>query len=228
MIAAALFDRARSRIASLGFDPDTQTAIALFLGTTKSLNAALLAPAEWMPANTAAYPFMHGQYFRECELGVLLARVTQWSANPLVYYQAAVLAEPLGREWLQIQLPPGPLYDGETAYRALAFGHALLARVRFAPVLPANADASDPFVIALKRIEQENGRMLQAQIRLLKDSRVELPLAERERLVGQEQEIVDGVYARFLEWLADARTAALPQAPAPFWMPGADFWRGAS
>jgi hypothetical protein len=227
MIPAALFDRARSRIARVGFDSDTQTGIALFLGATKSLNAALLAPAEWMPANTTAYPFMHGQYFRECEFGMLLARVTQWSTNPFVYSQAAALAGPLGREWLHIQLPPGPLYDGVAAYRALAFGHALLARVRFAPVLPANADASDPFVIALRRIEQENGRMLQAQIRLLKDSPVDLPVAERERIVEQEQAVVDGAFTGFLEWLAEGATASASLPLPPFWMPGPDFWKGA-
>jgi hypothetical protein len=211
MIPAALFDRARSRIAGVGFDPDTQTGIALFLGAT---------------ANTTAYPFMHGQYFRECELGMLLARVTQWSASPLVYYQAAVLADPLGREWLQIQLPPGPLHDREAAYRALAFGHALLARVRFAPVLPANADASDPFVIALKRIEQENGRMLQTQIRLLKDSPVELPVAERERIVEQEQAVVDAAFTRFLEWLADGATASASSPLPAFWLRSFEFWKG--
>ena len=128
---------------------------------------------------------------------------------------------------MQIQLPPGPLHDGTGAYRALAFGHALLARVRFAAVIPADADASDPFLLALKRIEQENGRMLQAQIRLLKDSRAELPLAERERIVEQEQAVVDAAFANLLEWLAGARAVGLGLPLPPFWMPGPGFGSGA-
>ena len=55
MISAALYDRAREAIAASGFDSDTQTRIALFVGTVKSLNAALLAAAELLPATSPAY-----------------------------------------------------------------------------------------------------------------------------------------------------------------------------
>ena len=84
---------------------------------------------------------------------------------------------------------------------ALAFGHALLARVRLAPVMPAAVDELDPFVVALRRIEQENGRMIQAQIRLLKDGASPLPVEERTRLIEDEQSVVDGAFGRFLESL---------------------------
>ena len=202
MIDAALYDRARDAIAAAGFDSGTQTRVALFLGAVKSLNAALLAAAEWLPANSAVYPFMHGQFFRESEFATLLARVTRWSANPLIYWKATALATPLWTEWWRIQGPVGQLLDPRAAYRALAFGHALFARVRLAPVIPSEVDERDPFVIALKRIEQENGRMIQAQIRLLKEMPVAIAQAERERIVDEEQEIVDAVFARFLGWLA--------------------------
>jgi hypothetical protein len=202
VIDVAAFDRARARIAASGFDADTQTRIALLLGTTTNLNAALLAPGEWMPARTSVFPFMHGQYFRECEFSFLLARVTHWSANPSIYLRSAVLTEPLWREWLRIQMPPGPLWDGQARYRALAFGHALLARVRLAPVIPADCDSLSPFVVALRRIEQENGRMIQTQIRLLKETPLDLPTSEREAMLEEAQAVVDDVFARFLEWLA--------------------------
>ena len=202
MIDAARYDRARDAIAVSGFDSDTQTRIALFVGTAKALNAALLAAAGMLPLKSAAYPFMHGQYFRESEFASLLMRVTRWSANPFVYWQASALTAPLWNEWWRVQGAIGAALDPRAAYRGLAFGHALFARLRLAPVLPMSVDERDPFVVALRRIEQENGRMIQAQIRLLKDMPIDLPLAEREGLVEEEQTIVDAVFARFLAWLA--------------------------
>ena len=201
LISAALYDRAREAIAASGFDSDTQTRIALFVGTVKSLNAALLAAAELLPATSPAYPFMHGQYFRESEFATLLLRVTRWSINPQIYWQSTALVNPLWSEWWSIQGPFGTLLDPRATYRGLAFGHALLARLRLAPVMPKAADPGDPFVIALQRIEQENGRMIQAQIRLLKEMPVDIALAERERIVEAEQQVVDAVFARFLGWL---------------------------
>ena len=202
MTTPALYDRARGAIAASGFDSDTQTRIALFVGTVKSLNAALLAAAEFLPTTGTAYPFMHGQYFRESEFATLLWRVTRWSANPLIYWQSAGLAAPLWNEWWRIQGPIGTLLNAHAAYRGLAFGHALFARLRLAPVMPAAVDELDPFVVGLRRIEQENGRMIQAQIRLLKEMPIEIPRAEREQMVDEEQQIVDAVFARFLAWLA--------------------------
>ena len=75
-------------------------------------------------------------------------------------------------------------------------------------MIPDDADPLDPFVGALQRIEQENGRMLQTQIRLLKSLGTEIPIEQREALVGKDQELVDGVFGQFLEWLA--ATCAAP------------------
>jgi hypothetical protein len=47
--------------------------------------------------------------------------------------------------------------------------HAVHASIRPAALLPVEASANDPFVMALRRIEFENGRLLQAQILFLKD-----------------------------------------------------------
>jgi hypothetical protein len=46
--------------------------------------------------------------------------------------------------------------------------HAVHASIRPAALLPAVVNANDPFVMALRRIEFESGRLLQAQIMLLK------------------------------------------------------------
>ena len=46
--------------------------------------------------------------------------------------------------------------------------HAVHAGIRPAALLPVEANADDPFVMALRRIEFESGRLLQAQILFLK------------------------------------------------------------
>jgi hypothetical protein len=46
--------------------------------------------------------------------------------------------------------------------------HAIHAGIRPAALLPVNVKADDPFVMALRRIEFESGRLLQGQILFLK------------------------------------------------------------
>ena len=202
ILTTAHYDKARATIAGRGFDADMQTRISLFLGAAKSVNAAILGAVEMQPRITIAYPFVHGQYFREVEFAVLLARVTRWSSNWAIYAEGTRLTTSLWRQWWQIQWPAGPTLNPRSAYSALALGHALLARVRTAPLIPDNANETDPFVAALRRIEQESGRMIQAQIRLLKDADSPLPLDERERIIEAKQLEVDEAFRRFLAWLA--------------------------
>jgi len=196
------YDRARAVIAARGLGADMQTRIALFLGAAKSVNAAILGAMELQPQVTVAFPFVHGQYFREVEFVALLARVTRWSAHWPIYVQASRLTAQLWTQWWQIHLPPGSAPGGRAAYSALALGHALLARVRTAPLIPEGTDEMDPFIAALRRIEQESGRMIQAQIRLLKDGASDLPLDQREEIIKDRQEVVDEAFRGFLDWLA--------------------------
>ena len=49
-----------------------------------------------------------------------------------------------------------------------ALGHAIHAGIRPAALLPEGVAAMDPFVLAMRRIEFESGRLLQAQILFLK------------------------------------------------------------
>ena len=202
ILTPAHYDKARAVVAARGFDAEVQTRISLFLGAAKSVNAAILGAVELQPQITIAYPFVHGQYFREVEFAALLARVTRWSQNWATYVHGGRLTAQLWTQWWQIQLPLGPALDARAAYSALALGHALLARVRTAPLIPDNANELEPFVAALRRIEQESGRMIQAQIRLLKDGASPLPLDERERIIEEKQEAVDEAFGGFLGWLA--------------------------
>ena len=210
------YDNARAAIAARGFGADIQTRISLFLVAAKSVNAAMLGAVELQPKITIAYPSVHGQYCREAEFAALLARVTRWSSNWATYAEGARLTAPLWTQWWQIQWPAGPALDPRAAYSALALGHALLARVRTAPLIPERADELDPFVAALRRIEQDSGRMIQAQIRLLKDGASPVPLDERAKILEDKQQAVDDAFRGFLEWLArDVSTPRPDAATAP-------------
>ena len=61
--------------------------------------------------------------------------------------------------------------------------------------------------------------MIQAQIRLLKDGNAPAGVAGREKLVEDEQRIVDEAFTRFLQWLPgdrdvaeSARASGIPRA----------------
>jgi hypothetical protein len=233
-IPLALYDRARAAMAKSQFDATAQTKIALFVGTAMSINAAIMSGFEAQPDAGVAYPFVHGQYFRELEFASLLARVTHWVPNPLVYAQAATLTAPLWLAWCRVCMDALPVANARAVYGALALGHALLARVRLAPVIHEDADPLDPFVVAIRRVEQEGGRMIQAQIRLLKNGNGPLDTREREDIIENTQGSIDAAFTRFLEWLAgdEVNAFALPQplpkimeniAWAPFLAAGADF-----
>jgi hypothetical protein len=70
------------------------------------------------------------------------------------------------------RLAPEPIEEISDSSLAGSIHLATLAHavhgIRPAPLLPVNAKSDDPFVIALRRIEFESGRLLQAQILFLK------------------------------------------------------------
>jgi hypothetical protein len=198
----AAFDRIRARVAAEGFTPETQTRIALFLCATKAVNLPFLALAAAGPAETLAWQALTSQLFRETEALTLLLRVTQWSLDPMVYAESLQMTAPLYAESARSGFSGWPPPAEGVGLDALALGHALLASVRLAPVTPAGEAALTPFAVALMRIEQENGRLLQTQIRLLKDGYGAIPMAERESAIAAKAAMVDKAFARFLESLA--------------------------
>lgn len=202
MIDPKHYDQARDRIALAGFTPEIQTKIALLLTTTKNGNLIFHSGVQWMRNLNVVQQFILSQYSRELEAVTLLSRTTQWSRDPGLAMEGSRILAPLVMAWGQIMMPPGPMLNPQAAYRGISLGHAQLARIRLAPVIPENADPLDPFVVALQRIEQENGRMLQTQIRLLKSMGADVPIDEREAQVEADQKLVDGVFNDFLQWLA--------------------------
>lgn len=199
------FDRARELIQKQGFSSQIETKIALFLCAAKNVNAMYLGACELQPSfETVAHQFLHAQLFSEMELSSLLARSTQWSKNPWVYARGTQIALPLWRQWwhnqsfLRRRGDKKPLFDG------VAFGHALLAGIRITPVIPAKANELDPFVAALRRVDHENARMIQTQIRLLKGADFDLSVDDRERIILENQAVVNGAFGEFMSWLCDS------------------------
>ncbi|MBA2963784.1 MULTISPECIES: hypothetical protein [Ramlibacter] len=202
MIAPELYDRARDRVAESGFTAPVQTRIALVLTAAKNGNLAFHLLMQWVPGMGLAQQFLISQAAREMEAITLLARTTQWLGTPAALVQAGRITAPLAMAWSRVMQAPGPLFSPDAAYRGLSLGHAQFARIRLAPIVPEAADPAAPFVMALARIEQENARMLQTQIRLLKVIGDNLPLAEREERIEADQALVDGVMTEFLGWMA--------------------------
>jgi hypothetical protein len=196
----AAYDAARSVIQKTGFTPAVQTKISLFWGAAKNANAAFLWTVQLYPLAPLAQQWIHSQYFHELEASLLLARVTRWAAEPKLYTELMGIVAPfVGLGTVQTFLLP--LATPGAIYRGLALGHALLSQVRLTPVIPANADEIDPYVAALRRIEQDDARMLQTQIALVRVSCPELPPEEKETVIEEEQERVRGAFLEFLQWL---------------------------
>ena len=194
------YDTARSAIQKSGFTPVVQTKISLFWGAVKNANATFLLTAQFFPLAPLAQQWINSQYFHEIEASLLLTRVTRWAGEPRLFTELMGITSPLlGLGTMQPFLRP--LVSPSVIYRGLALGHALLSQVRLTPVIPINTDESDPYVAALRLIEQGDARMLQTQIALLRISSPELSTDEKETMIEEEQERVRGAFLQFLKWL---------------------------
>lgn len=144
--------------------PHQQTRVATFL---ISAHGALARQSAFtLPARlqSAWQTELNAQVFRETEIVSLLLRATSWAPDPGLGYMAVAWES----AWF-----PAPIYEISDWPLALAAGlatlaHAVHAGIRPAALLPVEANPNDPFVMALRRIEFESGRLLQAQILSLK------------------------------------------------------------
>ncbi|TFV36294.1 hypothetical protein E4K66_23570 [Bradyrhizobium frederickii] len=141
-----------------------QTRVAAFLISAHGALARQFAFTLPMKLDTAWQTELNAQLYREAEIVSLLMRATAWVPDLALGYMVA--------SWETAWLP-API-DG-VADRSLAgaihlatLAHAIHAGIRPAALLPVNAKADDPFVMALRRIEFESGRLLQGQILFLK------------------------------------------------------------
>jgi hypothetical protein len=202
------YDSARSAIAKTGFTAAVQSKISLFLIAVKNVNAMFLGGFELQPFVGVAHQFLHMQYFHEVEAVVLLTKVTRWTTDPNVYAEAFRITTPI----VQSSQPPGGMPPANPAdpyhfCRGLALGHAILSQVRLSPIIPADFDETNQFVVALRRLEQDGARMIQTQINLLRAVSSSMPDGDVDALIEEKQEVVQTAFSELLHWLAQPRTA---------------------
>jgi hypothetical protein len=144
--------------------PRQQTRVAAFLISAHGALARQFAFALPAKLDAAWQTELNAQLYRESEIVSLLLRATSWMPD----FALACMAASWEAAWL-----PKPIAGIEDQSLALAAdlatrAHAIHASIRPAALLPVEAGAHDPFVMALRRIEFESSRLLQAQILLLK------------------------------------------------------------
>jgi hypothetical protein len=144
--------------------PRQQTRVAAFLISAHGALARQFAFALPIRLETAWQTELNAQVYRETEIISLLLRATLWQPDLTLGYMAA--------SWETAWFPT-PIEGIPDRALALAAGlatlaHAVHASIRPASLLPVEANANDPFVTALRRIEFENSRLLQAQSLFLK------------------------------------------------------------
>jgi hypothetical protein len=91
-------------------------------------------------------------------------RATSWVPDP----ELLLLVPSWEAAWLPKAAPGIADVMMASTIDGAALGHAQHAAIRPAALLPDASSPEDPFVMALRRIEFESGRTMQAQILLLK------------------------------------------------------------
>lgn len=209
----AVFALAAQHFTSQDPTPDEQTFISLFLQSIKAANVAALskivmAPLDWVP-----FRFMHEQYFKEMEMISLLTKSTSWTMNPQVYADATTFnlnfMQKTGiLEFMMPAAPVEPVIVERAFYEYLALSHAFMSRIRFIPLFPPNKPLNTPFLNTLSEIEVNNGRLIQTQIRLLKEIPTSLNMKEREEIITRYSDIVSEEFTHLLRILCEPEKTA--------------------
>ena len=144
--------------------PRQQTRVAAFLVSCHGAMARQLAIALALQTNAAWQTELNTQLYRESEFVSLLVRATSWTPDPELMF----LLPSWEAAWLP--RPPDGIPDRVQALTIdiAALGHALHGAIRPAALLPDSTPLQDPFALALRRIELESNRLIQAQILFLK------------------------------------------------------------
>ena len=144
--------------------PHQQTRVAAFLISAHGALARQFAFALPPKLQSAWQTELNAQFYRESEIVSLLSRATAWVPDLALGYMAA------GWETAWFPRPIAGISDRPLGVAAnlATLAHAVHAGIRPAALLPVEANAHDPFVMALRRIEFESSRLLQAQILFLK------------------------------------------------------------
>lgn len=146
--------------------PRQQTRVGAFLVSAHGALARQFAFALPVKFEAAWQTELNAQFYRETEIVSLLMRATSWVPDLGLGYMA------LSWETTWLPAPIAGIADPHLAQAVhlATLAHAVHAGIRPAALLPVEANPQDPFVMALRRIEFESGRLLQAQIMFLKSA----------------------------------------------------------
>ena len=181
-----------------------QTKITLFMQSTKIANSLILPKIEWQQIDWQPYKFFIYQIYKNMQSSYLLAKATKWTLNYSVYWRFQQVAASF---WDQAEigryLQSNWTIDETKVrlYEFLAFSHALLSQIRISPLvvdLPV-----DDYIALINEIEEDNGRQIQLQVRMLKSMDVPLTLDQKEDVSLAERIKVGAVYQKFLEFLCE-------------------------
>jgi hypothetical protein len=183
--------------------PQQQTRVASFLVSAHGALARRLAVA--LPGQLKAgwQTELNSQLHREAEILSLLLRATAWVPDFTLPY--LVLA------WEAAWLPK-PVTGVANQSLAMtidisALGHAVHCAIRPAALLPVEVSAEDPFVAALRRIEFESSRLIQAQIHFLKGDDLKPVREAVSAAVESRHRQVRTLWAELLEGIGIRRDA---------------------
>ena len=144
--------------------PHQQTRVAAFLMSAHGALARQFAYTLPTSLDSAWQTELNAQFYRETELVSLLLRATSWVPDPGLGYVAVTWES----AWYPVPILEIPDWHLAVVAGLATLAHAVHAGIRPAALLPVEANPDDAFVMALRRIEFESGRLLQAQILLLK------------------------------------------------------------
>jgi len=197
-------DKAALYLKEHGLCDIEQTKITLFVQGTKIANSLIFPRIELQQIDWQPYKFFIYQMYKNMESSYLLAKATKWTWNHLVYWRFQQIAASF---WDQADIGRYIASNwtlDETKvrlYEFLAFSHALLSQIRISPLvvdLPV-----DDYLALINEIEEDNGRQIQLQVRLLKDMEVPLTLDQKEDISLTERIKVGAVYQKFLKFLCE-------------------------
>lgn len=144
--------------------PAQQTRIGAFLISLHGALARRLAIGLPVTFRYGWQTEWHSQLHREAEIATLMMHATSWMPD----FELPALSLGWEMAWLPhavrgvTDISQSPWID------LAALAHAAHGAIRPAAVLPVEADPEDAFVLALRRIEFESSRLIQAQILFLK------------------------------------------------------------
>src|SRR4029450_4264908 len=146
---------------------------------------------------------LNAQLHREMEIVSLLMRATSWMPDFTLPY----LALTWEAAWLPKPVPGVTHHKLAMTIDIAALGHAVHGAIRPAALLPVEASAEDPFVVALRRIEFESSRLIQAQIHFLKSEELRPVRDAVSAAVDGRHRQVRKLWAELLEGIGIRRNA---------------------